>query len=146
MSEDDKGYYVNSVASICKELSLKTSSAIKGVDGGYLLNTWLDVRDCGDFSPGMPCANCEKMGMDCSSSVFGHDDLAPSNILISSGQARGLGIVDWEMARYVPSAWIRSKLATSWGLDFEWPGVTSGSSPLKEWREGVQQELDTSGF
>ncbi|KAI0388416.1 kinase-like domain-containing protein [Xylariaceae sp. FL0594] len=146
MSADDKQFYLNKVAAVCKELSSLTSSAIQGVDGNCISDTWLDVRDCHDFRPEALRASCEKMGMDCGTFVFSHNDLAPSNILVDSGQKRGLGIIDWEMAGYVPPAWIRTKFAVSWGLNFEWHDVRAGHSSLREWRERVQQELGRSGF
>ncbi|KAI0190547.1 hypothetical protein F4808DRAFT_453859 [Astrocystis sublimbata] len=86
MSDDDKQYYVQKVASVCKELSLWTSPVIEGVDGGHLLDTWVTA----------------------------------------------------EMAGYVPPAWVRTKFTVSWGLNFEWPGVKTGSQSLREWRERVR--------
>ncbi|KAI1465096.1 uncharacterized protein F4812DRAFT_131461 [Daldinia caldariorum] len=57
------------------------------------------------------------LGMDCSTFVFSHNDLSPTNIIVD--QKGVIGIIDWELAEYVPREWIRTKFGVSWGLDFE---------------------------
>lgn len=146
MGEDEKQDYAKKVAGVCKELSVFTAPAIMGVGGGHLSDTWLDVADTGNFSPEGLRESCGKIGMDCSTFVFSHNDLGPTNILINSGQKGRLGVIDWEMAGYVPSAWVRTKFGVSWGLNFEWPDVQAGSPCLKEWRRRVEQQLGYLGF
>lgn len=51
--------------------------------------------------------------MDYSTFYFWHSHLGPHNIIISSENG-AVGIIDWEIAGFVPLAWIRTKFGISW--------------------------------
>lgn len=54
--------------------------------------------------------------MDCSSFVFYHADLNSTNIIVND---QSVGIVDWEIAGYVPRGWIRTKFLISAAMVLE---------------------------
>ncbi|KFA81187.1 hypothetical protein S40288_10209, partial [Stachybotrys chartarum IBT 40288] len=141
MKETEKQQCVHYIVDIIKELSNWQSDSITGVDGLQLPESWLDVcREPHDFTPNTLRENCHTLGMDCSKVVFSHNDLGPYNIIVDD-QKRITGIIDFEMAGYVPREWIRTKFGVSWALDLEEPGVTS-----TEWRKQVAQQLGEEGF
>ncbi|KAH7113060.1 kinase-like domain-containing protein [Dactylonectria macrodidyma] len=142
MNEDDKTNYACRIAEICEELSIRTSEAITGVDGRQLPDNWLHSSPTPyDFRPETLRENCTQLGMRTSTSstfVFCHNDLGPGNIVINSGQV--VGIIDWEIAGYVPCEWIRTKFSVGWGMDFNWDNDPS------EWRLRVEYQLRRKGF
>ncbi|KAH6985592.1 kinase-like domain-containing protein [Ilyonectria destructans] len=142
MNEDDKTNYACRIAEICEELSIRTSEAITGVDGRQLADAWLHSSpNPPDFRPETLRENCTQLGMGTSASstfVFYHNDLGPANIIINSGQV--VGIIDWEIAGYVPREWIRTKFGVGWGMDFD-----SHNDP-SEWRSQVERQLGRKGF
>ncbi|KAI2733763.1 hypothetical protein CBS147332_778 [Penicillium roqueforti] len=85
--------------------------------------------------------NCTEMSMDVSRLVFYHCDLGPTNILvdISTGS---LGIIDWELAGYIPIEWVRTKFRISAGMDFNYGNEYS----KKDWRRQVAQRLEKMGY
>ncbi|KAK2591452.1 hypothetical protein QQS21_010861 [Conoideocrella luteorostrata] len=146
MEESEQEECVNCVTGIVKELSAWHGDAIAGVDGAELPESWLDVcRDPHDFTPDALRENCNELGMDCSTLIFAHNDLGPYNIIVNA-QKRVVGIIDFEMAGYVPREWVRTKLDVSWGLDFAWSGVDSDDAALTEWRKRVAHQLGQEGF
>ncbi|KAB5515598.1 kinase-like domain-containing protein [Coniochaeta sp. 2T2.1] len=145
MSDNEKEYYVNRIADICVELSGWESDAMTGVDGKELPDNWLDpCRTPHDFRAETLKGNCLQLGMECSTFVFGHNDLGPSNIIVDR-EDLSVGIIDWEMAGFVPRGWIRTKFDVSWGMDFGWRDV-GDDLLLAEWRKRVAERLGATGF
>ncbi|KAI1076847.1 hypothetical protein F5B20DRAFT_583799 [Whalleya microplaca] len=103
MGEEENQHYGRRIVGICKELLAYKSDPITGVDGAYFHRQWLNMR-CGphDLSSESLRRNCEGLGMECTSFVFCHGDLALGNIIVDAG-AKGVdGIIDWEAVGYVP--------------------------------------------
>jgi len=46
--------------------------------------------------------------MDCSTFIFSHNDLRFINIIVNKDR---ITILDWELARYYPLVWVRTKFA-----------------------------------
>ena len=69
------------------------------VDGGDLSEYYLAKTESMD--PGQLRDNAIAMGVDVSSLVFYHCDLGPGNIIVNP-EKRRLGIIDWEIAGFVP--------------------------------------------
>jgi hypothetical protein len=59
------------------------------------------------------------MSIDVSTFVFYHCDLGPTNLLVDTSIG-SLGIIDWELAGYVPIEWVRTKFRLSAGMDFNY--------------------------
>lgn len=74
--------------------------------------------------------------MDVSRLVFCHCDLDPTNILVNISTG-SLGIIDWELAGYVPIERVRTKFRISAGMDFDYGDEYS----KKDWRRKVAQRL-----
>ncbi|KAJ6169365.1 hypothetical protein N7497_002208 [Penicillium chrysogenum] len=53
-----------------------------------------------------------------------------------------LGIIDWELAGYIPIEWVRTKFRISAGIDFDYRDKDS----KKEWRRKVAQRLEKMGY
>ncbi|KAK7223177.1 hypothetical protein V2G26_011180 [Clonostachys chloroleuca] len=146
MNDDYRQYYAQQVAEICTQLSTHSSTRIGGVDNCYLSDSWLDPLTY-DFRSETLLENCNQLGMQISSStvfLFSHNDLAPGNIMVDPREKYLVGIIDWEMAGFVPREWISTKFAVAWGLDLEL-GDVSGISEA-DWRKRVHQELKRRGF
>jgi len=149
MDEDEKQQCVSRIISIIKELSVwkNDAIAIAGVDGAQLPKSWLDVvRNPHEFTPVTPRKNCIDLGMDCSTFVFCHSDLGPYNIIVNPEQKNVVGIIDREIAGYIPLDWIRTKFGVSWAMDFAWNGVGSEDPLLREWRDRVEPQLEREGY
>lgn len=81
------------------------------------------------------------MSIDVSTLVFYHCDLGPTNLLVDLSTS-SLGIIDWELASYVPIEWVRTKFRISAGMDFDYGDEDS----KKEWRRKVAQRLEKMGY
>ncbi|AEO60408.1 hypothetical protein MYCTH_2120439 [Thermothelomyces thermophilus ATCC 42464] len=142
MDESTKEYYVSRIAGICTELAAWTGDGIHGVDGRNLSDLYLTpLHGIEDMSPQNLLRNCANFGMDCSQFVFYHCDLGPGNIIIDPGE-RSFGVVDWEMAGFVPREWIRTKVRVSSGLDLHGDDDES----RQDWRRRLQGRLGQDGF
>jgi predicted unusual protein kinase regulating ubiquinone biosynthesis (AarF/ABC1/UbiB family) len=63
-------------------------------------------------------AGCEAIGIDCSSFVFYHADLRPTNMIVEDQPNSGkIGIIDFEISGYFPRDWIRTKFRLSSGMN-----------------------------
>ncbi len=116
MNEETRGYYVRRVGEVCERMAEWKEEAVAGVDGGWLTELYLEKGR--GLEPGRLKENCIGMGMDVSDLVFYHCDLGPGNMLVEPENARGIGIIDWEVAGYVPREWVRTKFHLSAGMDF----------------------------
>ncbi|KAL2199449.1 hypothetical protein P885DRAFT_30880 [Corynascus similis CBS 632.67] len=142
MDENTKDYYVSRIVHICLELEKWIDNGIHGVDGRNLSDTFLTpLRGPKDMSSENLLRNCASLGMDCSKFVFSHCDLGPGNIIVNHRE-KFLGVVDWEMAGFVPREWIRTKVCVSSGLDL--PGDDDASRV--DWRRRLQGQLGKDGF
>ncbi|KAH6640174.1 kinase-like domain-containing protein [Chaetomium tenue] len=140
MGEELRRYYVHRVSDLCEKMAEWEGKQISGVDGGQL--TELYLRKDKSLVPDILRENCIGIGMDVSSLVFYHCDLGPGNILVEPDDNRGMGIIDWDVAGYVPREWIRTKFHLSSGLDF--PDI---EGPEKsDWRRLVSKRLAAMGF
>jgi len=81
--------------------------------------------------------------MDCSSFVFYHADLGPTNIIVEDELITGkIGIIDFEIADYFPRSWVRTKFRLCSEMDL------SCFTPDEQgrWRTEVQKALGSNGF
>ncbi|KAG9232260.1 hypothetical protein BJ875DRAFT_486232 [Amylocarpus encephaloides] len=103
MDQETREYYADRVVDICKEMAKFEANYIGGIDGKSLADTFL--RRLGqphEYSRETLLKNCEVLGMDCTGSFkFYHCDLGPMNIIVDV-KKRGLSIIDWERAVFVP--------------------------------------------
>lgn len=76
--------------------------------------------------------------------VLYHADLGPGNIKveIQMTEAKVVGILYWEIAGYLPKAWVATKAAIGSGLDFDWDGAPGEQT----WRAGLLQALVNMGY
>ncbi|OKO98237.1 hypothetical protein PENSUB_9335 [Penicillium subrubescens] len=128
MDETLREYCIGKIAHVCECLVAWKGDSIAGVDGNQLLEPYLikpsnsdsndDKRAFADvLSPKQLLKNCTEMSMDVSTFVFYHCDLGPTNILVDVSTG-SLGIIDWEIAGYVPVEWVRTKFRLSSGMYF----------------------------
>lgn len=136
--------YVDKVADIFNNLAKLKGQRICGVDGHQLLERYLikgSGKNADDLSPENLFQNCTEMGMDVSQLVFYHCDLGPTNLLVDPTTG-SIGIIDWELAGYVPMEWVRTKFRLSAGMDF-----SHGEDDYKRsWRRSVAQRLEQAGY
>lgn len=85
--------------------------------------------------------SCQQLHMDTSTFVFNHNPLGPTNVMFDVDDNCNIGIVGWEMGGFVPFAWVRTKLATCFAMDFCWKGVDVDDTSRSEWRRRVAKEL-----
>ncbi|KAJ8068335.1 hypothetical protein OCU04_003897 [Sclerotinia nivalis] len=140
MSEAEKEHVVTRVAEICLELKNFQSSSMTGIDFN-----WMDpLREQGqrDYRPESLQKHCETLGMDCSTFVFSHNDLGPTNILVNGDR---ITIIDWELAGYCPLAWVRTKFAICGALNVS--RVVNNTLEIDgEYRVRVEKKLEDMGF
>ncbi|KAH6624409.1 hypothetical protein B0J18DRAFT_428158 [Chaetomium sp. MPI-SDFR-AT-0129] len=132
------------VADVCDCLATWKGDIIGGVDGHQLLERYLvkgNSKTADALSPQQLLKNCTEMAMDVSTLVFYHCDLGPTNLLVDVSTG-SLGIIDWELAGYVPVDWVRTKFRLSAGMDFN-----HGMGEAKrDWRRRVAQRLEKMGY
>jgi hypothetical protein len=132
---------VNAIVDICKEMGQWKGDRLGGVDNQNVPEYYLQARGTNNFDSIQ--AVCEEIGMDCSSFVFFHADLGPSNIIVEDKPKLGnLGIIDFEIAGFFPKGWIRTKFRVSSGMDFS-PSATDIPT---WWRSEIQKALEANGF
>jgi serine/threonine protein kinase len=141
MSEELRQYYVERVAGLCETMTGWKGEAVCGVDGGQVMELYL-ANDDKCLEPEVLRKNCLGMGMDVSDLVFSHCDLGPGNILVEP-ETRGLGVIDWEIAGYVPREWVRTKFHLSSGMDFP---NDDNEETKSDWRRFVARKLAAKGF
>jgi hypothetical protein len=144
LSKEQQLFYVRAIVDICKEMAQWASPVFGGVDGQYIPEDYLLPHSCRDY--GALKASCREIGMECSDLVFYHADLGPGNIIIedsSSGDhpsGGNIGIIDFEIAGYLPRGWVRTKFRLSSGMN-----LSAGDEPGR-WRSEVQKMLGKEGF
>lgn len=142
MDADTKQRAVVFVAKVCCELAALESDTLTVADLNWI-NPLLEDDDPRD-TPETLREHYESLGMDCSTYIFAHNDLAASNVMIDD-DGRRLTVIDWEVAGYYPRAWVRTKFAVCGALDVERVReklVETNS----EYRKGVEEELSRLGF
>uniref|UniRef100_A0A1Y1MTU9 Aminoglycoside phosphotransferase domain-containing protein n=1 Tax=Photinus pyralis TaxID=7054 RepID=A0A1Y1MTU9_PHOPY len=138
LDESKREHYAERIVDICQELAVPSEkSSISGVDGNALSERYLCGRKV-DCSPQNLRKSSLELGMDCSSLVFYHCDLGPSNVLIDLAND-SIGIIDWETAGFVPVEWIRTKFRISSGMN-----LSSGDE--LDWRRRVMLHMGQMGF
>lgn len=135
-------HYVDAVVNVCKEMSEWKGHRFRGVDNQHIPEYYLVVpRGSDDFSTLQ--TGCEAIDMDCSSFVFYHADLGPTNIIVEDEPSSGsVGIIDFEISGYFPRGWIRTKFRLSSGMDLS----DEASDRPGWWRSEVQKALEANGF
>lgn len=129
---------VERIVSVCAELAVPAPGiSISGVDDRFLSERYLCGREL-DCSPTNLRKSCLELGMDCSTLVFYHCDLGPSNIMVDL-QTDNIGIIDWETAGFVPREWIRTKFRVSSGMD-----LSTGEGV--DWRKRVMLHMGQLGY
>ncbi|KAJ0159875.1 hypothetical protein CTA2_8968 [Colletotrichum tanaceti] len=151
MTELEKQFCVDRVVNICKDLVRYggESSAICGVDGKHLNENWMSPPGKDDRSPEAQLAYCSEIGMVCSDLVLAHNDMGPYNVIVNLARMDNdsVGIIDWEMAGYVPRHWVRTKFRVCFAMDFDFPGdADERRSERVGWRRRVQQKLEQEDF
>ncbi|KAF2240342.1 hypothetical protein BU26DRAFT_526084 [Trematosphaeria pertusa] len=133
-------HYVNTVVDVCKEMAEWKGHRVGGVDNQNTPEYFL-VTPRGSDNFNSVQAGCEAIGMDCSKPVFYHADLGPGNIIVEDEPTTGdIGIIDFEIAGYLPRGWIRTKFRLSPGMNL------SASEHPTWWRAEVQKALGAHGF
>jgi hypothetical protein len=138
LDEHWKLHYVDAVVNACMEMAQWEGPMFGGVDDQYIPEYFLAGAN-DDFS--LLHAGCKAIGMDCSSFVFYHADLGPTNIIVEDEPRSGkIGIIDFEISGYFPRGWIRTKFRLSSGMDL------SASDHPTLWRAEIQKALGAKGF
>ncbi|CAG8907990.1 unnamed protein product [Penicillium egyptiacum] len=120
MDETLRQYYIGKVADVCNRLAAWRGDLISGVDRHQLLERYSlkgNSKMADVLAPQQLLKNCTEICMDVSTVVFYHCDLGPTNLLVDVSTG-SLGIIDWELAGYVPIEWVRTKFRLSPGMDF----------------------------
>lgn len=151
MTESTKQFCVDRLVDICKELADYggKGTAICGIDGNHLNENWIAPPGQVDRSPQAQDVYCRELGMDCSDLVLSHNDMGPYNVIVNLVRTDNdsVGIIDWEMAGFVPRDWIRTKFRICQAMDFDFPGHgNERRSERIEWRRRVQLKLEQDGF
>jgi aminoglycoside/choline kinase family phosphotransferase len=119
-----------------------TGCRLSGVDGQDIPEPYLQPNGKEGYDTIQD--TCQAIGMDCSSFVFFHADLGPSNIMVTDNPRSGrLGIIDFEISGLFPRGWVRTKFRISPGLDLS--SAVTDTSPTY-WRSEVQKALEKKGF
>ena len=144
MDDNLRQHYIDQVANVCNRWAAWKGDTISGVDRRQLLERYLlkgNSKMADALAPQQLLNNCTEMSTDVSRLVFYHYDLGPTNILvdISTGS---LGIIDWELAGYVPIEWVRTKPRISAGMDFDYGDEHS----KKDRRRKVAQRSEKMGY
>ncbi|KAK4155048.1 kinase-like domain-containing protein [Chaetomidium leptoderma] len=143
MPEEEKEHVATRVSQVCLDIKVFQSNAMTGSDYNWM-NPLQETRD---DRVEVVQQQCEELGMDCSSVfVLAHNDLGPTNIIVNGDR---IGVIDWEMAGYVPLEWVRTKFAVCGVLCVE--RVHREPSPVRVERNGeypvrVEQRLGEMGF
>lgn len=144
MDDTLRQHYIRKVADVCDRLTAWKGNTISGVDGHQLLERYFlkgNSKMADNLAPEQLMKNCAEMSMDVSTLVFYHCDLGPTNLLVDVSTG-SLGIIDWELAGYVPIEWVRTKFRISGGMDFDYEDEDS----KKDWRRKVAQHLEKMGY
>lgn len=141
LSIEWRRHYVEAVAKACIEMAQWRSDRLGGVDGKSIPEYYLQPRGSAGF--GTMSNVCQEIGMDCSDLVFSHFDLGPTNIIVEQQPSTGvIGIIDFEIAGYLPRIWVRTKFRVSGGLN-----LSQAADPVPtRWRSEVQNMLEGAGF
>ncbi|KZM26562.1 uncharacterized protein EKO05_0005361 [Ascochyta rabiei] len=134
-------HYVTAIADVCKEMAQWKVRGFGGVDDQNIPEYYLQPRGCHDFNSIKN--SCEEIGMDCSDLVFYHADLGPTNIIVEDKpRTGGIGVIDFEIAGYLPRDWVRTKFRLSSGMN-----LSGFASEDPTWlRSEVQKLLGKDGF
>lgn len=105
---------------------------------------WLLDGDGDDTGPENLLLGCKKLESDCSTFLFYHCDLRPTNILVVPPKGT-LGIIDWETAGFVPKEWIRTRFRVCSSMDLTY---ISHDDPYSraDWRHRVARQLGEEGY
>lgn len=140
LSESWKHHYVNATVQACQEMAQWRGNKLGGVDGQHVPEYFLIPPPGGDDFDRIP-AGCKAIGVGVSDLVFYHADLGPTNLIIEDEPSTGrIGIIDFEIAGYLPRGWVRTKFRLSSGMDL------SSTIEPKWWRSEMQKALGTKGF
>ena len=134
-------HYIQALVDICEEMAQWKGRRLCGVDDQNIPEYYLQSTGTEDFSSLQ--ATCEAIGMDCSSFVFYHADLGPTNIIVEDEPRSGeVAVVDFEISGFFPRSWVRTKFRLSPAMDFS-PAAYSDPT---YWRSEVQKTLGEHGF
>lgn len=151
LDEQQRSEMGRRVSEIVVELSQWKSDHIAGVDGKFLAEPWINIKARQqDFTPEGLRRVCEAQGMDCSTTIFSHCDLGPYNILVDRIRDT-IGIIDWEIAGYVPRAWPRTKAIASWAFMInytkaDFPDKQTLEQEQNKWMVTFGRALGDQGF
>jgi hypothetical protein len=110
-----------------------------GIYNQNVLEYYLQSRGIEGFSSLK--SSSEEIGMDCSDLVFYHADMRPTNIIVEDEPKTGaLGVIDFEIAGYLPRDWVRTKFRVSSGMNL------SDSDDPTWLRSEIQKLLENEGF
>lgn len=138
LDESKRQQYAEKIGDICVEMAKYTRNGMmSGVDGNVLPELYL-CKKGSDCSPQNLQETCDDLKMDCSTLVFYHCDLGPTNVLVDVDTDR-IGVIDWEIAEFVPVEWITTKFRVSSGMD-----LSSGDQ--MDWRRRVKNDLGKRGY
>ena len=144
LDETTRQYYIKTVADICGHWANWKGDVVSGVDGHQLLERLLikgNSKTPDALPPHQLLKNCTEMSMDLSNLALYDCDLSPTNLIVNP-LTGSLGIIDWELAGYVPVEWVRRKFRLSARMD-----LTHGDEVSKsDWGRRVAQHFRKDGF
>lgn len=144
MSVDEKELSVRQVAELCKVLATRKRDRICGVDGNEMPENWIAPYDCKEFSPEELLGYSKDIGMKCDTFMLTHCDLGPSNILVDLANNCQVGVIDWEMAGFMPREWLRTKFWVCGAMNL---GLDCTDETLRtEYRKMIDYKLAKEGF
>ncbi|EPE32084.1 Protein kinase-like (PK-like) [Glarea lozoyensis ATCC 20868] len=146
MDQETREYYADRVVDICKEMAKFEAGYIGGIDGNSLAETFLTKPgEPYEYSRNTLLKNCMALRMDCTGSFkFYHCDLGPMNIIVDV-KNRGISVIDWERAGFVPIEWIKTKFLEGTGaMYFDCVMATNGDRMA--WGKLVGEKLGQAGF
>ncbi|KAH7016272.1 uncharacterized protein B0I36DRAFT_368835 [Microdochium trichocladiopsis] len=141
MTEDQKEGVVTRISQVCSELRAFQSDSLTVLDDG-----WLEpFQEKRSSEVQALQKHCESLGMDCSVFFLSHNDLGPTNILVTETETE-IAILDWELAGFSPLEWVRTKFAVCGALDMENQQKAKNVSHGPGYRVRIEQRLGDLGF
>lgn len=137
LTEDWRSNYARTIVAICQEMAQWEGDRMSGVDGQNIAEYYLTKDD--DFSNLE--RTCITLGMDCTRFVFYHADLGPTNIIVEDQPSAGtVAVIDFEIAGFFPTGWIRTKFRVS-------PAMSLTGTDDPQWFQiKVEEGLESIGF
>lgn len=138
LSDTWRSYYMDTVVNACQEMAKWEGPQLAGVDGKNIPEYYLKRPENSEFNLGDAC---KSLGLYGGPFVFYHADLGPGNIIVKDEPQEGtIGIIDYEIAGFLPRGWILTKFRVSSGMDLSY------ADDPKDFRREVARRLRLHGY